>query len=113
MDNDNVVSLGVKPKADSPVAKELEEKNEAEFYAQCRQTTRDFLEYHLNFLKENPSFGCGAFLIVWDEGQSYLMNDAGAFPMATMCGLLDLAKQDFIMRHIMGNTQKPSDGKST
>ena len=113
MANDNIVQLGVKPKPNSPAAEELGKKNEEEFYAEQKENVLSFLAHHLKYIQENEDGfeGHGAFLVIWNKDQNYILNDVGAFPMATMCGLLDLAKQDFLVRHIMGNSVRPSDPK--
>ncbi len=106
-DNDNTIQFPKKPKPASPAAVNAEAAQLEENFAQSKQVCQDFLQAHINYMQRGDFEANGAFLLLWNRDGTYIVNDAGLLPSATMIGLLEIAKQGFLLRHAMSVTQMP------
>jgi len=107
VDNDNVRAFPKAPKVNSPPAVAAQEASIEESFKQAATITPDFLKCHHDYLTEGKFEAHGAFILLWNRDGTYIINDAGILPSATMIGLLEITKQNFIARHIMSVTQMP------
>lgn len=107
MENNNTINFPKKPKPSSPAAHNAEAAQIEANFIHAATVCKDFLQAHVDYLKDNSFEAHGAFILLWNRDGTYILNDAGMLPSLSMVGFLEAAKADFLMRHAMSVTRMP------